>query len=244
MRSAFDVISRRLVDDAIRRHVILPIQKTPIRKQSIPHVTYSTASPMKIKAQLPKMQRLLVKDFNYDGKNDQRISKPAPAKKREREKSSRNLTPTVAKENRDKTPRIQKHKGNCLVFYGSGPILRYKGNICRLVIYAADIDICEKNAVLDCEWLDVPPLAGKRFKSMNSACEAIRACIKGPHPLPRKRWTANIWTNLTLTAGGTTLETHKQTDGNFQNLLQPFPAFLKAERTAARVLCGVSHCGK
>lgn len=200
-----------------------------MQKQALPKYLVASPFKLKVKAATSHLCRLYIKAFEGIrrpcGKNTVVRSQIADESKLKGQKQPKVLpsksvaqTPTSSVVNTAKKSNTVDDDERCFVFYGSGPILRYKNKICRLIVRATDMDT--KNA--DCEWLDAPPLAGKHFDSMNMACEAMRECINGRAP-SGKRWTVNAWTNLTITPGGTTLKVYK-TNGSFHDLLGPVPS--------------------
>ena len=105
-----------------------------------------------------------------------------------------------------------------LIFYGSGPILRFENRICKLLVHSES----GETRMATCEWLDVNPLKGKLFSSMNHACESLLTLMRGPS----RRWTVNVWTNLTVSPGGHTLMKYRNMYGDFRGMLQDISLIL------------------
>ena len=244
-KNAFDILAERIVEDAKSRgtyinstvsgdtasavHIDSSRYASGSPRRRIPIIADDSAHEVRICRDDPDLKRLL-KDHAAQapaciqtGNKKPITSKTSIAKSRIKKKAKasqprrphKKATPSASSKAKPSSKRM------CLVLYGQAPMLRIGNSICRLVVHSSSStsDI----SAMPCEWYDTEPLSGKVFKSLNAACEAMRQAIEGPPPPEKRRWTINVWTTLTISLGGSTIQEHKKSGKGFSSLLQPQP---------------------
>lgn len=244
-RCAFDLVAERLVNASRLRGTLvernamdcsdrdLSSDTPPSDAWSTPH---TCASPLRrqhlipddkmfclnIRREDPALKELILKELARQPAVQNSVSAAKATRDKvitKKKKSGDKRPKPVVSQNQSGAPSGHAEANTCLIFYTKGPMLRFENRMCKLLVYSSDGEI----GPAECEWHDVKPLRGVKYESMNAACEALRKTINGPPSKGKRRWTVNVWTNLTIAPGGTTIEKQKESGEGFKHLLQPPP---------------------